>query len=76
MSLKEPGLYSFPSRLATELSVTNDEGGQPCEILYADPSGQSDPLIFGVNSNYDAEGIKALLASANRSLRMGLDGHQ
>lgn len=73
------GAVLFPVEVGDRISVTHDEGGQPCEILYTDPNAQSDPLILGVNSIYDAEGIKALLASADRSLRslrMGLDGHQ
>lgn len=69
LSLKEPGLCSFPLKLATEESVTNDEGGQPCEFLCADPNRNSAPLNLGINCNCDAEGIKALLASTDLSLR-------
>ncbi len=48
--------------------VSNDEGGQPCEILCADAKGMSDPSLLGASGNCDAEGIKALLTSGDRSL--------
>jgi aminomethyltransferase len=59
-----------------KVSVSNNEGGQPCEILCVDTHGKADAGILGVTANCEIEGIKALLASADRSLlglRMGLD---
>jgi aminomethyltransferase len=58
------------------LSVTNDEGGQPCEIVAADEAGVIDTAIIGEAPNADAAGLKALLGSTEKSLRglrMGLE---
>jgi aminomethyltransferase len=59
-----------------KVSVINDEGGQPCEILCVDTHGTPDAVILGFTANCEMDGLKALLASADRSLhglRMGLD---
>ncbi|TIU45241.1 MAG: aminomethyltransferase, partial [Mesorhizobium sp.] len=50
------------------VSVTNVEGGQPCELLAWDKTGITDPGIFGERSNSNAAGIKALLAEGDDSL--------
>jgi aminomethyltransferase len=58
------------------ITVTNDEGGQPCEIVAADAKGAIDAGLIGALANSDAGGLKGLLASSDQSLRglrMGLD---
>ncbi|MCI5096932.1 MAG: trimethylamine-oxide aldolase Tdm [Rhodobacteraceae bacterium] len=58
------------------ITVTNDEGGQPCEIVAADVKGAIDAGLIGALANSDAAGLKGLLASSDQSLRglrMGLD---
>ncbi|MFX0542907.1 DUF1989 domain-containing protein [Roseovarius sp. S4756] len=57
-------------------TITNDEGGQPCEVVAADEKGVIDPGIIGGASNSDAAGLKALLSASDQSLRglrMGLE---
>ena len=44
------------------ITITNDEGGQPCEVLIAEPSGRIAPEILGFLPNSTAEGLKAMLA--------------
>ncbi|MGR3571187.1 DUF1989 domain-containing protein [Brevirhabdus sp.] len=51
------------------LTISNDEGGQPCEIVAADASGKIDAGILGEKANSDADGLKALLLEPDRSLR-------
>lgn len=58
------------------LTVTNDEGGQLCEILAADRKGVIDTGLLGEAPNSDASGLKSLLTSDDqslRSLRMGIE---
>ena len=58
------------------ITVTNDEGGQPCEIVAADAKGAIDAGLISALANSDAGGLKGLLASSDQSLRglrMGLD---
>ena len=57
------------------LEVQNTEGGQPCEIVCADPKGASDPGILGVPGQAAPTGLMALVTSGDpslRSLRLGL----
>lgn len=57
-------------------TITNNEGGQPCEVVAADEKGQIDPAIIGGAPNSDAAGLKALLTASDQSLRglrMGLE---
>ncbi len=51
------------------LAITNDEGGQPCEIVAADASGRGDPGVLGLRAEARAEGLMALLAGGDASLR-------
>jgi len=70
------GAALIPVEAGDRLSVSNDEGGQACEILCAGPNGKSDPTMLGAAGNCGADGIKALLASGERSLhglRLGLE---
>ncbi|MCA2012351.1 trimethylamine-oxide aldolase Tdm [Cereibacter sphaeroides] len=58
------------------LEVQNTEGGQPCEIVCADPKGASDPGLLGVPANAAPSGLMALVTSRDaslRSLRLGLE---
>ncbi|OUS36635.1 aminomethyltransferase [Rhodobacterales bacterium 56_14_T64] len=51
------------------ITVSNDEGGQVCEIIAADNKGVIDADIVGAVANSDAAGLKALLSGADNSLR-------
>jgi len=44
------------------LSLINDEGGQPAELIAATKAGRTDAAILGHASNSMAEGLKAMLA--------------
>jgi len=44
------------------ISVTNDEGGQPCELVMADASGRSAPELLGHAANGTPDGLKAMLS--------------
>ncbi|KUM25545.1 aminomethyltransferase [Mesorhizobium loti] len=56
------------------IAVTNDEGGQICEVVAADASGRIDAGIVGHGSNSDAAGLKALLTTGDRSLQQLRNG--
>ena len=59
-----------------QITVVNEEGGQPCEVLALDNEGRSDPSLLEQTSNCEAAGLKKLLASGDlslRSVRMGLE---
>jgi hypothetical protein len=45
------------------LTLVNDEGGQPVELVAAARDGRIDTAILGQAPNSTAEGLKALLAS-------------
>lgn len=51
------------------ITLTNDEGGQVCELVLADTSGRLDAGIVGHGPNSDAAGLKALLTSQDGSLQ-------
>ncbi len=73
------GAILIPVETGDRLTITNDEGGQVCEVVAADPAGKIDTQILGEKSNSDASGLKHLLASSDTSLRgfrMGLDARQ
>lgn len=70
------GAILLPIATGDSISVINDQGGQPCEIVAADSKGRIDAGIVGETSNSDAAGLKALLEGADhslRGLRMGLE---
>ena len=61
------------------LTLINDEGGQPVEVLAATRDGRVDAAILGQPGNSGAEGLKAMLASGEPSLlrlRKGLEGRK
>jgi aminomethyltransferase len=76
-----PGAGALLVRLGAgdRLTVTNAEGGQPCELVAADAKGKIDAGILGVPANSDASGLKALLAGGSGQgsglggLRLGID---
>ncbi|MBJ2152357.1 DUF1989 domain-containing protein [Paracoccus sp. IB05] len=78
-----PGAGAMMIRIGTgdRITVINDEGGQPCEVLAAGQDGRIDPALLGLGGDSDASGLKALLASGEPSLarmrqgleRLGLD---
>ena len=45
-----------------KVTVTNDEGGQPAELIAAHPDGRIDAGLLGHAANSAAEGLKAMLA--------------
>ncbi|MBS3651043.1 aminomethyltransferase family protein [Pseudaminobacter sp. 19-2017] len=60
------------------ITVTNDEGGQACEVVAADAAGRIDASVLGLSANSDASGLKALLTNSDGSLqrlRKGLERH-
>jgi aminomethyltransferase len=48
-----------------ELQLTDTEGGQPCEVMFCDGTGQFDPTALGAAGDSDATGFKAMLAGAS-----------
>lgn len=61
------------------LSIRNDEGGQICEIVAANATGQGDTGILGVPASGKATGLMALLEQEDASLRrmrMGIAARQ
>ncbi|GAB1361700.1 aminomethyltransferase family protein [Rhodobacter sp.] len=65
-----------------KLTLINDEGGQPAEIVAAAKDGRIDAAILGQAPNSQAEGLKALLAIGDAAgeglarLRRGLSARQ
>lgn len=73
------GAVLLPVEAGDSITITNDEGGQACEILCLDLKGKSHPDLLGAKGNCQAEGLKALLASTDQSLRglwMGLEARK
>ncbi len=65
-----PGGGAVLVRLAAgdRLVLTNDEGGQPVELVAARPDGRIDAGLLGQVANGAAEGLKAMLAGGEASL--------
>lgn len=58
------------------VTITNDEGGQHCEVLAVDAKGAVDAGVIGAKGQGPAAGLQALLTANDlslRGLRMGLD---
>lgn len=58
------------------ITITNDEGGQVCEILAVDGKGAVDAGVIGAKGQGAAGGLQALLVSDDQSLRgmrMGIE---
>jgi aminomethyltransferase len=61
------------------LTLINDEGGQPVELVAARSDGRIDAAILGVAATATAEGLKAMLAAGEASLlrfRKGLESRR
>jgi len=70
------GAVLIPLEAGDRFSISNDEGGQPCEVIVCGKNGKVDPSIIGASAQGDAGGLKALLDGDDtslRGLRMGLD---
>jgi aminomethyltransferase len=50
------------------LTLVNDEGGQPVELVAAGRDGRVDAALLGQTANSQAEGLKAMLALGDESL--------
>jgi aminomethyltransferase len=50
------------------LTLVNDEGGQPVELVAAAKDGRVDAGLLGLAANSTAEGLKAMLAAGEASL--------
>ncbi|MCF2905603.1 aminomethyltransferase family protein [Octadecabacter sp. CECT 8868] len=62
-----------------QITIINDEGGQPCELLVSDTKGKIDASVIGATGQGPAVGLQALLNSDDQSLRgmrMGLDARK
>ncbi|MEP3439963.1 MAG: DUF1989 domain-containing protein [Sulfitobacter sp.] len=61
------------------ITISNDEGGQRCEVLACDGAGRIDAGIIGAQGQGPARGLQSLLTGDDRSLRglrMGLDARK
>ncbi|MEP1352549.1 MAG: DUF1989 domain-containing protein [Tateyamaria sp.] len=73
------GAVLIPVETGDCLTVINDEGGQVCEIVSADDKGRVNDSILDRPADAPAEGLRALLAGSDQSLRglrMGLDARK
>ncbi|MEL7542725.1 MAG: aminomethyltransferase, partial [Pseudomonadota bacterium] len=59
----------FQIRAGDTITVTDREGGQPCELLAADTKGVIDPGMLGRKGNSKATGIKTALAGNTESAK-------
>ncbi|MEF2549488.1 DUF1989 domain-containing protein [Aurantimonas sp. E1-2-R+4] len=63
------GAILFAVEAGDRITITNDEGGQHCEVIAADARGTIDAGILGETANSQAPGLRALLADGDASLR-------
>ena len=73
------GAVLIPVEEGDTILITNDEGAQACELLATDAKGKSDIGILGAKASTTPEGLKALLADGDQSLRgfrLGLDARK
>jgi aminomethyltransferase len=73
------GAILLPVYAGDHITITNDEGGQVCEVIGADDKGRIDAGLFGTTANAPADGLRALLLSDDRSLRgmrMGIEARK
>lgn len=63
------GAILVPIGTGDRITITNDEGGQPCEVVAVDKAGNIDAGVLSQTANSDAAGLKALLTHAGSSLR-------
>jgi aminomethyltransferase len=62
------GAILLEIRTGDRMTVTNDEGGQPAELVAARPDGRIDAALLDHPANSTAEGLKALLTQPDPSL--------
>ena len=73
------GALLVPMETGDALTLTNDEGGQLCEIVAADEKGRIDPAMLGGSATSNGDGLKALLMSGDASLtglRLGIEARK
>ncbi len=73
------GAVLIPVETGDQITITNDEGAQPCEVIAATPKGKIDAGLLGQSGSGPAAGLMALLTSDNQSLRglrMGIEARQ
>ncbi|MEH6527149.1 MAG: DUF1989 domain-containing protein [Sneathiella sp.] len=74
--VKGSGVALISIEAGDRFSISNDEGGQVCELVVAGADGIIDPEILGESSNSDCAGLKKLLSKSEASLqtiRMGIE---
>ncbi|NIY96835.1 urea carboxylase-associated family protein, partial [Salipiger sp. HF18] len=62
-------------RQGDRVSVTNTEGGQPCDLLAAHPDGRVDAGLLGLSADAPGDGLRSVLESGAPGvdrLRQGL----
>jgi aminomethyltransferase len=62
--VKAGGSLVVPVDAGDQVTFTDIEGGQPCEVMFYDSSGKFDAAAFGTKAYGTGEGLKALLASS------------
>ena len=70
------GAVLIPIETGDTVTISNDEGGQPCEIIAADAKGSVDPSIIAAAGQGPATGLQALVTGPDaslRGLRMGIE---
>jgi len=70
------GAALIPVSAGDQITLTNDEGAQVCEIVAAGAGGRILPGILDAPANTQATGLMSLLSSSDQSLRglrMGLE---
>ena len=73
------GALLAPMETGDTRTLTNDEGGQLCEIIAADDKGRIDPAMLGGSTTSNGDGLKALLMSGDASLtglRLGIEARK
>jgi aminomethyltransferase len=72
------GAWLLQVEQGDRITLINDEGGQPVEMIAAGRDGRMDAALLGHSPNSDAGGLKAMLALGDRAgeglsrLRLGL----
>ncbi|SFR05907.1 DUF1989 domain-containing protein [Poseidonocella sedimentorum] len=73
------GAVLIPVEAGDQITVTNDEGGQVCEIVSADERQTVTHSVLDRLADAPADGVRALLTGKDQSLRglrMGLDARK
>ena len=70
------GAVLFAVEIGDQITVINQQGGQPCEVIAVDNRGRFDAGVLKQGNNSGAPGLKQLLSSGDpslRSVRLGLE---